>query len=83
MSGAFYLSTTQQAPAGTMRNALERAFGDFMRAKYKYPPDKGVSCVFAPGGDLLARTESTRTGTIESLRSQNFKAVEVDWKYAN
>jgi hypothetical protein len=83
VNNTFYISTTQQVASGTLRKDLEKSYRAFLAKTYKYPNDKGISCVFAVGGDLQGRTESTRRGTIESLHSSNLGVVETtDWKYA-
>lgn len=82
LGNTFYISTTQQAPGGTTRNGLENAYRAFLSKTYKYPNDKGISCVFAVNGDLQTRTEDTRRQTIENLHASNRGVVETtDWKY--
>ena len=80
---AFYFSTTQLLAHATTRGELQESFIEYMRSKYRYPHESSVSCVFAPGGDLQARTESSRLQTIDNLHQANYEVVVTDWQYAN
>ena len=81
LGNTFYFSPTRHIDAGVGRQDLEKSFRDFLAKNYKYPNTSGVSCVFAVGGDLEARTESTRQQTIDNLHSANLEVVETDWTY--
>ena len=82
LGNTFYFSTTQHAGADVGRQDLQNAFRSFLATKYKYPNTSGVSCVFAPNGDLQKRTEDTRRQTMDNLRAAHFEVDEVDWKFA-
>lgn len=81
MGNTFYFSTTQNSDAGVTRQDLEKSFNGFLGTKHKYPNAGGVSCVFALGSDLQARTESNRQETINNLHSANYDVVVTDWTY--
>ncbi len=82
IGNTFYFSTTRHIDAGVARQDLQHSFRDFLAPKYKYPNTSGISCVFAVGSDLQARTESARQQTINNLRSAHYDVVETDWTYA-
>ena len=77
----FYFSATRPINAGVAREDLQKSFRDFLATKYKYPNTSAVSCVFATGTDLQARTESNRKETINNLHSANYDVVETDWTF--
>src|SRR5262245_27068439 len=77
----FYFSATRHIDAGVTRQDLENSFRAFLAEKYQYPHTGVISCVFAVGGDLHARTESSRQQTIDNLRSAKFEVVETEWTY--
>lgn len=83
MGKTFYFSTTQEAPAGTTRDDLSKAYRVLLAKTYNYPSDRTISCVFAVTSDQQAHTESTRQQTMQNLRTAQFEVVETPaWKYA-
>lgn len=79
----FYFSATQAATGAATRWDLESSFMSYVQAKYGYPHDAAVSCVFATTGDLQALTEATRQQTASNLREAQYEIVVTDWKYAH
>jgi hypothetical protein len=83
MGKTFYFSTTQAAAGAATRWDLQNSFMSYVRAKYKYPHDAAVSCVFATSGDLQSLTEATRLQTASNLREAQYEVVVTDWKYGH
>lgn len=81
IGNTFYFSATRHIDAGVGRQDLQNSFRDFLATKYKYPNTSGVSCAFALGSDLQARTESNRQETISNLHAAHYDVVETDWTF--
>jgi hypothetical protein len=81
IGNTFYFTATRRIDAGVGRQDLQKSFHEHLATKFKYPNTSGVSCVSAAGGDLQARTESSRQQTIKNLHSAHYDVVETDWTY--